>query len=54
LAGVSLDSLECVAASLNANIQVTLRWRGSQLDRLLDARHARLVASLPDADSRTS
>jgi transcriptional regulator with XRE-family HTH domain len=43
LAGVRVDSLESVATSLEASIQLTLRWRGSRLDRLLDARHVRLV-----------
>jgi hypothetical protein len=32
-----------VASALEADLQLQVRWRGSQLDRLLDARHARLV-----------
>jgi transcriptional regulator with XRE-family HTH domain len=43
LAGLDLGSIEAVAAGLGAWLHVELRWRGSQLDRLLDARHARLV-----------
>lgn len=32
-----------VAAALGATLEITLRWRGPELDRLLDAHHAGLV-----------
>ena len=39
---VSLEAVTSVAAALDAHVDVELRWRGGQLDRLLDARHAAL------------
>ena len=41
--GIPLGTLERVAATLGATLDVTLRWQGADLDRLLDATHARLV-----------
>ena len=41
---MSLASLARVAAALEADLDVRIRWRGEQLDRLLDAGHARLVS----------
>jgi hypothetical protein len=37
---VSLGTVERVAEALGATLDVTLRWQGEQLDRLLDAAHA--------------
>lgn len=45
LAGVSLRVLDRVASELGADIDVRIRWRGEQLDRLLDEGHAQLVES---------
>lgn len=42
LRSVSLDAIASVAAALDARVDMELRWRGGQLDRLLDARHAAL------------
>ena len=39
---VSLTSVVAVASALDAHIDLGLRWRGGQVDRLLDARHAAL------------
>jgi transcriptional regulator with XRE-family HTH domain len=46
LAGVSLGTLGRVASELGADLDVRLRWRGEQLDRLLDEGHARLVEAV--------
>ncbi len=46
LAGMTLRRLSEVAASLGASLQVTVRWNGEALDRLLDEGHARLVAAV--------
>jgi len=43
LAGVSLLTLIRVAEVLGADVDVRVRWRGEQLDRLLDADHASLA-----------
>ena len=40
---VALATLVRIAAAFDARLDVGLRWRGEQLDRLLDAAHARLV-----------
>jgi len=40
---VALHTLVRVATSLDARIDLRLLWQGEGLDRLLDARHARLV-----------
>jgi transcriptional regulator with XRE-family HTH domain len=40
LRGVPLGTLERVASELGASIDLTLRWEGEQLDRLIDAGHA--------------
>lgn len=39
---VTVDSLHRIADALNASLHVELRWRGEQLDRLMDAGHATL------------
>jgi transcriptional regulator with XRE-family HTH domain len=49
LAEIGLESIESVASCLDAWIQIDVRWRGPQLDRLLDARHARLVGLVAEA-----
>lgn len=38
--GVPLGTIESVAAALGASVDVTVRWQGEQLDRLMDAAHA--------------
>jgi transcriptional regulator with XRE-family HTH domain len=38
-----LDRVRAVAGALEVRLDVTPRWRGSDLDRLLDAAHAALV-----------
>jgi transcriptional regulator with XRE-family HTH domain len=37
---VTIDTLTSVASALGASLNVELRWRGEQLDRLMDASHA--------------
>ncbi len=43
LVGIPLDTLRRVFAALDAQLVVTPAWRGGQLERLLDRRHAALV-----------
>jgi transcriptional regulator with XRE-family HTH domain len=38
--GMTLASIDAIAGALGASIQLTVRWHGEQLDRLLDAAHA--------------
>jgi transcriptional regulator with XRE-family HTH domain len=38
--GISVDTYCRVASALDADIQLSPRWRGPKLDRLLDRRHA--------------
>lgn len=45
LDGVSVGSLVRAAAALGADVDIRLRWRGEQLDRLVDEAHAGLVDS---------
>jgi transcriptional regulator with XRE-family HTH domain len=40
---VAVHTLVAVAAALGARVDVRLLWQGEGLDRLLDARHAKLV-----------
>jgi transcriptional regulator with XRE-family HTH domain len=40
---LSLEVVAAAASALEADVQLQVRWRGCQLDRLLDARHSRLV-----------
>ncbi|HEX5589795.1 MAG TPA: helix-turn-helix transcriptional regulator, partial [Candidatus Limnocylindrales bacterium] len=42
----TLASIHRVAAALEAQIDLAVRWRGGLLDRVLDERHARLVGSI--------
>jgi transcriptional regulator with XRE-family HTH domain len=46
LARTSLDALIRVAAATGADVDVRVRWRGEQLDRLLDEGHARLADAM--------
>jgi transcriptional regulator with XRE-family HTH domain len=39
---ITLPALRSVAAALDARLDLVLRWRGSDLDRLLNARHSQL------------
>src|SRR5574338_174989 len=43
LRGVRMGSLERLANALGAELAVLLRWRGADLDRLIDEAHARMV-----------
>jgi transcriptional regulator with XRE-family HTH domain len=40
---LQVDTLERAAAALGATVDIRLRWRGEQLDRLVDEAHAALV-----------
>ena len=42
LAGMTIRSLEVLAAALDAGLVVELRWQGADLDRLVDRGHAQL------------
>jgi transcriptional regulator with XRE-family HTH domain len=42
LGSLTVDTLLAVAGALEADLRVTLEWRGAKLPRLLDRRHARL------------
>jgi transcriptional regulator with XRE-family HTH domain len=46
LGGMTLASVERIAAGLGATLHLELRWRGEQLDRLMDAAHAVLEQTL--------
>lgn len=39
---LTIDSLRSIAAALGAEVAIEVRYRGAELDRLLDAGHARL------------
>lgn len=41
--GITIDTLDALAAALDASIDLVMRWEGEGLDRLLDEGHARLV-----------
>lgn len=41
-AGLTLRSLDQVATALGASVHLQVRWRGEELDRLIDAAHAAL------------
>jgi transcriptional regulator with XRE-family HTH domain len=41
--GLTLGTVERIAAALDASVDVTLRWEGERLDRLIDAAHAHLA-----------
>jgi transcriptional regulator with XRE-family HTH domain len=40
IGGVSVDALESLVLALGGELDVRLRWRGEELDRLLDGTHA--------------
>ena len=44
-AAVKLHQFDRVAVALDASVDVRIRWRGEQLDRLLDEAHAVTVAA---------
>jgi transcriptional regulator with XRE-family HTH domain len=44
-ARASIEDLEAIARVLGAQLDVRVRWRGEQLDRLLDEAHAATVAA---------
>jgi hypothetical protein len=48
-----IDTIERIVTALGASVDLTLRWRGEQLDRLADAAHAQLVQSVV-ADLRSA
>jgi transcriptional regulator with XRE-family HTH domain len=43
LTEVSIEALEKVAAALDIHLTIVARWRGGDLDRMLNARHANLA-----------
>ena len=45
---VAVRTLSRVAQALQAELDITVRWRGGQLERLLDEGHAALVARAAD------
>jgi transcriptional regulator with XRE-family HTH domain len=46
LASATVDAVERVVTALGAELDVRIRWRGEELDRLLDAVHAAMVERL--------
>lgn len=46
IGSISVDSLRRVASALDIRIDVIARWRGGELDRLLNARHSALENAL--------
>lgn len=44
--GMALHTLRRIAAALDARLRLELLWRGGELDRLVDERHAALVGAL--------
>src|SRR5438874_1584361 len=48
LESLSLRVLRRVAHALGAEVVVTLRWRGAELDRLLDQGHAALAGAVTE------
>ena len=46
--GLTIGSLEGMADALGGTLDVTLRWHGEQLDRIADAAHAAIQASVAD------
>jgi transcriptional regulator with XRE-family HTH domain len=45
---VQLDTLRRVAAALDIRVDVIARWRGGELDRLLNHRHATLASAVTE------
>jgi transcriptional regulator with XRE-family HTH domain len=53
LGGMSIGTVARIAEALGADINIVVRWRGGEIDRLLDEGHAALVgrvAALLDAE----
>src|SRR5687767_11933734 len=46
--GLTLGSVEKVAVSLGATVDLTLRWHGEQLDRIADAAHAAMQKAVAE------
>jgi transcriptional regulator with XRE-family HTH domain len=46
LGGLSVRSLTRVVEALDASAELVVRWHGEQLDRLIDADHARIVQGI--------
>lgn len=42
LLGLTIATIDRITRALGASVQLTMRWQGAQLDRLLDAAHASL------------
>lgn len=49
LSGMTLGSLDGIAEALGASVHVQIRWRGEQLDRLMDSAHAALQQFVAEA-----
>ena len=45
LRGITIGSLARLAEALDAELVVDIRWRGAELDQLIDRAHARLVVA---------
>ena len=45
---LTLRSIRRLAAALDAEVDITLRWRGAAIERLIDERHAALVGALAE------
>jgi transcriptional regulator with XRE-family HTH domain len=45
LRGITVGSLGRLTEALDAQLVVEIRWRGAELDRLVDADHARIVSA---------
>ena len=46
LKGMTIGSIDRIADSLGASVNLQLRWQGEQLDRLIDAAHAAIQQSI--------
>jgi hypothetical protein len=46
IAGLSIENVERLVMALGAELDVRVRWRGEELDRLLDATHAAMGEEL--------
>jgi transcriptional regulator with XRE-family HTH domain len=42
--GLSVRALRSICSAMDADLVLVIRWRGGDLDRILDERHARLGA----------
>lgn len=54
LAHVAIGTAEAVLAAVGARLDARVRWEGTELDRLLDASHATLVAATKARPERWS